>query len=139
LDAIVTLNDTSSVSRNKATVDGGGIYNILEGVGMTTGRALTTIGPDAIVDLKGKSSVSKNKANNNGGGIYNVVQGAAAGRVLGAVPDAIVTLYDDSSVSRNKATSGGGIYNDLGTLNNAIAGAGGNVYANTPDNVVSPI
>jgi predicted outer membrane repeat protein len=112
----VTLNGSSSVRGNRATHYGGGIYN------------------GGTVTLNGSSSVRGNKANTDGGGIAN---------------GGTVTLNDSSTVTRNIADadnsgsgSGGGIYNECGTLNNAIDGGNVNenylvVIGGTDDNIVS--
>jgi hypothetical protein len=49
-----------------------------------------------------------------------------------------VTLNGSATITGNTATTdGGGIFNLCGTLNGAAAGAGGSVFNNKPDNIVS--
>ncbi len=134
----VTLNDTSSVSGNAAPV-GGGIDNI-----------------SGTVTLNDTSSVTDNTAGGRcggGGGVMNAgaltlndastISGNAAECAPGGGVDnagGTVTLNDSSSITNNRAGTvlaavGGGIYNDHGTLVNCVAGAGGNVSGNTPDDI----
>ena len=47
-----------------------------------------------------------------------------------------LTLNGNSTVTGNTASDdGGGVYNSCGTLNGAVAGTGGNVFGNTPDDI----
>ena len=47
-----------------------------------------------------------------------------------------MTLNGSSTITGNTASSvGGGILNFCGTLNGAVAGTGGNVYNNHPDDI----
>jgi hypothetical protein len=49
-----------------------------------------------------------------------------------------LTLNGGSSINDNHArSSSGGIFNFAGTLNGVVAGSGGNVFDNTPEDVVS--
>jgi predicted outer membrane repeat protein len=109
-ESLVTLTGSSSVSRNKASGDGGGIYGQDEGCSVT---------------LNNSSSMSRNKASGDGGGIYN-------GRKC------FTLLNGSSSVSRNTASGeGGGIYNEEGEGATISFGIGwnGTVSRNIPDDI----
>jgi hypothetical protein len=134
----VTLND-SAVSGNTAAAVGGGIFN--QGNGMVTLNGSATItgntaasdaggilsqGAHAVVTLNDSATITGNTAGRRGGGIFNWV--------------GTVTLNDGATITGNTATgpqSGGGIFNLCGTLNGARGGAGGNVFDNKPDNIIS--
>ena len=81
--------------------------------------------------LPGTISIARcrlsNRATTDGGGIVSQTGGAA------------VTLNDSATITGNTAgpAGGGGIFNLCGTLNGAVAGAGGNVFNDKPDNIVS--
>ena len=55
------------------------------------------------------------------------------------VSNGTVTLNGSATITGNTAgpAGGGGIFNLCGTLNGAVAGAGGNVFNDKPDNIVS--
>jgi hypothetical protein len=139
IDGTLILNGTSSVSGNSVLgAAGGGIGNF--------GGTLT---------LNGSSNVTGNTAN-FGGGIYNNFNGtvtlndsstitgntATATGGGGIFNDGTVTLNDSSTITGNTADppgDGGGICNRFGTLNGAVPGTGGNVFGNTPDDIVSSV
>jgi len=79
------------------------------------------------VTLNGNAAITSNRATTDGGGIVSQTGGAA------------VTLNDSATITGNTAgpAGGGGIFNLCGTLNGAVAGAGGNVFNDKPDNIVS--
>jgi sorbitol-specific phosphotransferase system component IIA len=112
--AFLTLGGKSSVSRNTASGNGGGIYNLWS------------------VTLNDSSSVSRNTASGNGGGIYNVPYAA------GFSQSGSVTFNGESSVSRNTASGqGGGIFNlvSKGATISYGTGWSGAVSRNEPDNI----
>jgi hypothetical protein len=125
----VTLTD-SSVTGNTAG-DGGGIFNF---------------GSVTLTD----SSVRRNTAQ-SGGGIFNngsvtlkyssVTGNTATGFGGGGITNNGSVTLKYSSVTGNTTTGdGGGILNDVsagGTLTGAVAGKGGNVYGNKPDNIAT--
>jgi hypothetical protein len=108
-NATVTLNGSSSITGNSG-LQGGGI-------GAFGGT----------VTLNDTSSISGNSAGGNlsfagGGGIY--------------MSNTTVTMTGSATITGNTSpTHGGGIFHASGTLVGAVAGTGGNVYNNTPDNI----
>jgi hypothetical protein len=130
-DGTVELHDYSRVSQNTADDTGGGIYIDLEGT----------------VELYDFSRVSHNTAD-NAGGIYNdngtvelydfgrvshnmAISGSGGGIYIYT---GMVELFDDSTITHNSAgTDGGGIYNESGSLINAVAGD--NVSHNNPNDI----
>jgi len=76
------------------------------------------------VTLNGSATITGNTAGRRGGGIFNWV--------------GTVTLNGSATITGNTAgRGGGGIFNLCGTLHGAVAGAGGNVFNNKPDDIVS--
>jgi len=138
------LNDGLSVTLNNSTVtgtatttppnprsSGGGIANYGDTVtlnnssvtGNNTGFFGGGIENRGTLTLNGNSTVTGNTAF-DGGGIAN--------------DGGTTTLNGSSTVTGNTASDdGGGIYNSCGTLNGAVPGTGGNVFGNTPDDIVS--
>jgi len=109
------LIDTSLVTQNTASIDGGGIYN------------------NGVVHLNWAVRISRNSATVYGGGIYNAggvtlngdasVRGNHANAGGGGVyvgEEADLTMNDSSAISGNRATvggaSGGGVLSNEGTL-----------------------
>jgi hypothetical protein len=91
----LTMNGSSTVSRNTSAGTGGGIYN---------GEGFDGSGP---VTLNESASVSRNSSQGDGGGIFN--ERSAHGW---EAPGTLITLNGSSSVSQNTSSaSGGGIYN----------------------------
>ena len=135
----VTLND-STVSGNTAVAVGGGIFSqgngtvTLNGSATITGNTaagdaggILSQGAHAVVTLNDSATITGNTAGHRGGGIFNWV--------------GTLTLNGSATITGNTAIGntfttpkvGGGIFNLCGTLN----GAGGNVFHNKPDNLVS--
>jgi hypothetical protein len=105
----VTLNGSTTITGNTALSDGGGIGSQ---------------SADATVTLNDSATITGNTAGRRGGGIFNWV--------------GTVTLNDSATITGNTApATGGGIFNLCGTLNGAVAGTGGNVFSNKPDDIVS--
>jgi hypothetical protein len=131
LDGTLTLNDSTVTGNTGTSGTGGGILNW--GAGTVTLNDTT---------------VSANTAA-RGGGIDNrsgtvtlhgsTVTGNTANAVGGISNEAgTVTLDKGSTITGNtgRSATGGGIYNFCGaTLTGAVAGTGGNVYNNTPDDI----
>ena len=106
------LNGSSSVSRNRASVDGGGVWD----------EPPKLSAPDTRVILNDSSSVTGNTAFGSGGGIYN--------------GNGELTLNNSASVTRNEASlHGGGIYNAFGATLSFGAGWAGTVSRNDPDDI----
>jgi hypothetical protein len=125
------LNDSTVSDNTSPQGDAGGIFN--------TGT----------VTLNGTSSISGNNGG-SGGGIFNeagtvtlngrsTITGNTAQTGAGIYNDGTVTMNGSSTITGNTASgTGGGIFNEcLSTLNGAVAGAGGNVDKNQPDDIAS--
>jgi hypothetical protein len=139
----VTLND-STVSGNTAVAVGGGIYSqgngsvTLNGSAAVSGNTaasdaggILSQGAHAVVTLNDSATITGNTAGRRGGGIFDWV--------------GTVTLNGSATITGNTAIGktfptrqvGGGIFSLCGTLNGAVAGAGGNVFRNKPGNLVN--
>jgi hypothetical protein len=125
----VTLNDSTVTANDSNGTNGGGIDNfgtlILNGSSSISNNAAGAGGgifnTGGTVTLNGSSTITGNTGF-EGGGIEN--------------EDGTVTLNGSSTITGNTASSvGGGILNFCGTLNGAVAGTGGNVYNNHPDDI----
>jgi hypothetical protein len=129
----VTLNDSTVTANNSGGSDGGGFFNlgtlILNGSSSISNNTNPNGGSgggvwneSGTVTLNGSSTITGNTAG-DGAGIYNLA--------------ATVTLNDSSTITGNTAADeGGGIFEDCdSTLNGAVAGTGGNVYNNHPDDI----
>lgn len=155
----LTISGHSASGKKTATLSGGFQGNVLTIDGGTTVTLNTLIITNGQVGLFGGgiynggtvtvngSTITGNTAGNIGGGIANYGTITLNGSIIGAnnaddtaaggiynAPGHTVTL-NGSTITGNKALFGGGIYNDCGTLVNAVAGTGGNVYGNTPDDI----
>jgi hypothetical protein len=127
----LTLND-STVSDNTSPLgDAGGIYN--------TGTVI----------LNGNSSISGNNGG-SGGGIFTVagsvtlndrstITGNTAIDGAGIYDAGNVTMNGGSTITGNTASdTGGGIFREcFSTLNGAVAGTGGNVDKNQPNDIAT--
>jgi predicted outer membrane repeat protein len=143
VSGVVTLNDQSRISGNKAW-SGGGVCNSESASGVIT--------------LNDESRVSGNSARKNGGGICNYegtivmngssrVSGNVAKRDGGGIWDfgeGTITMADSAKVVRNTAQGGtpedpSGLGGGIRTCNTTLTGVtdGGNVVNNDPDNIGS--
>ena len=98
----------------------------IEASASSSPRARGIVVSNGTVTLNGNAAITSNRATTDGGGIVSQTGGAA------------VTLNDSATITGNTApATGGGIFNLCGTLNGAVAGTGGNVVSNKPDDIVS--
>jgi len=128
----VTMNDSATISGNTASLDGGGIWSeggtvTMTGSAIITGNTAGDLGggifTNGTVTMNDSATITGNTAQ-EGGGIWS--QGGT------------VTMTGSAIITGNTAdVTGGGILNHCGTLNGAVAGAGGNVFGNKPDDIVS--
>jgi hypothetical protein len=127
----LTLNSTT-VSDNNATA-GAGIWSngtlILNGTSSVTGNSAVQgggiEGAGGTVTLNDNTSISGNSASPDG---------AVGGGI--AAFDTTVTMTGSATITNNTSSNvGGGIYHQNSTLVGAVAGTGGNVYNNTPDDI----
>ena len=126
------IRDGSTIAGNTAT-EGGGVWNDTGSVTLTnlatildnTATRGAGIWNDefAGVLLTGRSRVLANKGD-LGGGLYND-HGTVRMRYLATV------------TANTASTAGGGIWTTGGLLDHVVAGVGGNVFANTPDDIHS--
>ena len=111
VSAELTLRDTSTVSNNVSTQQGGGIFNIAQP------------GGSGVLTLADDSQVVGNQAQGNGGGVFNVGTLVAADRSRveantavdgaglynwGFHPGVSATLQDEAEILHNTASDGGG-------------------------------
>jgi len=119
------------------TLNGGGQGSVLairSGVALTV-NTLAVTGGNAVsgggIVVNTGSSLTLNNVTVSG----NIA--ADAGGIF--VSNGTVTLNGSATITGNTAApaDGGGIFNLCGTLHGAVAGAGGNVFNNKPDNIMS--
>jgi predicted outer membrane repeat protein len=151
--ATLTLDGRTSVSHNTAQASGGGIWNSSNATLTVRGSASVShnnarvdggggIYTNGTLAVGGDASVSDN-ASSWGGGIA-IDAGTATLGGLASVSGNTSVNYDGGGIWNNPGVTlcyntapgaiGGGIDNG-GTLTGAVAGSGGNVFGNEPDDI----
>jgi hypothetical protein len=127
--AIVTMNDTSSISGHReGAVDNYGKFTMNGSSSIDGNRYFGAVNNDGTFTMNDASSVRDNTGGCAAAGVWN------AGRL---------TMTGSSTITGNTVTEsywgcegehrGAGVYHARGRLVGVVCGPGGNVYGNTPD------